>query len=105
MTKGGQDVALSDMNASLKGLGLVIVSWGNGVASVSGPPFGPFGLHDDHKVIAAKKDMQARKLAVLLGRRVTEFAVMQKLAKQRFGSLYTGEFIQISSRVHIGVGR
>jgi len=100
MGKGGQDVTLSDMNSSLKGLGLIVVSWGNGVPSVSGPPFGPFAMDDDHKVIAAKKDEQARRLAVLLGRRIAEFAVIQKLAKRKLGNVFTKEFVQIYPRVH-----
>ena len=93
MRKGGQDVTLSDMNNSLKGLGFILVSFGNGVNGISGPPFGPFAMDDDHKIVAAKNDELAQRLAITLGRRVAEVAVIQKIAKQKLGNLYTREFV------------
>ncbi|MDP2663143.1 MAG: NAD(P)H-dependent oxidoreductase [Dehalococcoidia bacterium] len=93
MRKGGQDVTLGDMNNSLKALGLILVSFGNGVNGISGPPFGPFSMNDDHKVVASKNDELGQRLAVGLGRRVAEFALMRKIAKQKLGDLYTSEFV------------
>jgi NAD(P)H-dependent FMN reductase len=94
MRKGGQDVTLGDINNSLKALGLILVSFGNGVNGITGPPFGPFSMHDDHKTVASKNDELAQRLAIGLGRRVAEFSVIQKIAKQKLGNLYSGEFVR-----------
>lgn len=94
MPTGGQDRCLESMDMSIRSLGMIPVHALFGCAGISGVPYGPLAGDDDGKVIAVKKDRFAQWTAILVGRRVAEVAVMQKLSKRRLGKLYDTEFIQ-----------
>jgi multimeric flavodoxin WrbA len=91
---GGQESCLEFMNMCIQDLEMIPVQWLNGATGVSGPPNGPLPANDDGTQIGLKNDRMARFLSVLVGRRVAEVAVMQKLSKRHFGGLYKQEFIQ-----------
>lgn len=91
---GGQEHCLHDMNSVMQGIEIIPVSWRLGAPGCSGHPFGPTPINDDGIAIGVKKDLEAKKLAVLVGRRVAEYAVMLKLAKRELGEVYTREFLQ-----------
>ena len=97
---GGQESCLEFMNMGIQELEMIPVQWMNGATGVSGPPNGPLPADDDGTQIALKKDRMAQFLAALVGRRVAEVAVMQKLAQRRLGSLYKQEFIQFYHPPH-----
>jgi multimeric flavodoxin WrbA len=97
---GGQESCLEFMNMGIQELEMIPVQWLNGATGVSGPPNGPLPADDDGTQIGLKKDRMAQFLAALVGRRVAEVAVMQKLTKRRLGSLYEQEFIQIYHPPH-----
>lgn len=88
------------MNAVIQGMEMIPVSWKLGAPGCSGPPFGPIPAQDEGKVIGVKKDSEANKLALLVGRRVAEYALMLKLAKHELGEIYTREFMQIVHPPH-----
>jgi hypothetical protein len=47
------------------------------------------------KGTGVKWDEHAKRLTAYSARRVVQFAVMQKIARQEFGDLYKNEFIQV----------
>lgn len=91
---GGQEHCLHDINSVMQGIEIIPVSWKLGAPGCSGHPFGPTPINDDGIAIGVKNDLEAKKLAVLVGRRVAEYAVMLKLSKRELGEVYTREFMQ-----------
>ena len=100
MPIGGQESCLMDMNNVLRAVEMIPVSWVFGAPGVSGPPYGPLPDGDDGHLIGQKKHRYGNWLAVLVGRRVAEFAVMLKIAKGELGDLYKKEFLQILHPPH-----
>ncbi len=99
---GGQESCLEFMNMGIQGLEMIPVPWLNGATGVSGPPNGPLPADDDGTQIGVKKDRMAQFLAALVGRRVAEVILIQKVAQRRLGSLYKQEFIQLYHPPHGG---
>jgi multimeric flavodoxin WrbA len=91
---GGQEHCLHDMNTVFQAIEMIPVSWKLGAPGCSGYPFGPTPANDDGRAIGVRNDLEAKKLAVLVGRRVAEYAVMLRLAKLELGAIYTREFMQ-----------
>ncbi len=94
MPMGGQDRCLESMEICTRALGMIPVHPLFGCSGTSGVPYGPLCGDDDGTVIAVKNDRFAQWTAILVGRRVAEVAVMQKLAKRHLGNLYHQEMIQ-----------
>lgn len=94
MPMGGQDRCLESMEICTRALGMIPVHALFGCSGTSGVPYGPLSGDDDGTVIAVKNDRFAQWTSVLVGRRVAEVAVMQKLAQRRLEPLYSQEFIQ-----------
>lgn len=90
----GTEVALADMNRMIQGMDMIPVSWLQGGAATSGPPYGPFPFEDNAKEIAVKKDRLGLWRTLMTGRRVAEIAVMMKLARRDLGEIYDKEFMQ-----------
>ncbi|MFC2003158.1 flavodoxin family protein [Chloroflexota bacterium] len=97
---GGQESCLVGMNNCIRALEMIPISWAHGACASSGPPLGPQPAEDDGKVIAVKNDRSARYIALVNARRVTETALMQKIAKQELDDLYLEEFIQVYHPPH-----
>lgn len=87
---GGQDNALHTTVAIAQAIETIVVAEG---AATSGPPYGPTEAEDDGRMIGAKNDLLGKMSVATVGRRVAEFAVMFKLAKQDIGELYHREFL------------
>jgi len=100
MAIGGQESCLEFMSMCIRELEMLPAHWGHGASSVSGPPYGPLPVDDDGTAIGVKKDRYGQWMAALVGRRVAEVAVMQKLAQRQLGNLYKQEFIQIYHPPH-----
>ena len=94
MPIGGQEICLRVINECVRELEMIPISWMQGAASTSGPPFGPLPADDDGSAVGAKKDKLGQWWAIRVGRRVAEFAVMLKLFKHELGDLYYREFMQ-----------
>jgi multimeric flavodoxin WrbA len=90
----GQDTCLHMMNMCNRFVEFIPVSWPLGVSATSGPAFGSIPLSDDGKMIGVKNDKMARFLAIYNGRRVAEWALILKLAKEELGNLYLQEFMR-----------
>jgi multimeric flavodoxin WrbA len=83
--EGGQESCLNIMNTCNRWVEGVPVSWPHGTPAHGGPP--------GSKEIVVKDDAMAKALSVINARRVAEFALMRKLARQEIGEeLYKNEF-------------
>jgi multimeric flavodoxin WrbA len=83
--EGGQESCLNIMNTCNRWVEGVPVSWPHGTAANGGPP--------GSKEVVVKDDAMAKSLSVINARRVAEFALMRKLARQEIGEeLYKREF-------------
>ena len=101
MPIAGQETCLQNMTMSMRTTEMLPVHWGLGAPTISGPPYGPVPSDDDGAVIGVENDRLGQWWSLLVGRRVAEIAVLQKIAKQQLGSLYNQEFIQ---RYHLPHG-
>jgi multimeric flavodoxin WrbA len=81
--EGGQESCLNIMNTCNRWNESLPVSWPHGT-----PASGSAGS----KEITVKNDARARLLSVVNGRRVAEFALMKRLAKEELGEVYKREF-------------
>lgn len=100
MIRGGQELCLQHMANCLRSLEMVPVDWGIGCTATSGPPYGPAPGEDDGTIIGVKNDKLALWQSTVVGRRVTEVALLRKAARKRLGSLYEKEFIQFLKPPH-----
>ncbi len=83
--EGGQESCLNIMNTCNRWVEAVPVSWPHGTVANGGPL--------SSKQIAVKDDPMATSLSVINARRIAEFALMIKLAKQEIGEeIYKREF-------------
>jgi multimeric flavodoxin WrbA len=83
--EGGQESCLNIMNTCNRWVEGLPVSWPHGTVA-NGSPAGS-------KELAVKDDEMAKTLSVINARRVAEFALMKKLARQEIGEeLYKSEF-------------
>jgi multimeric flavodoxin WrbA len=83
--EGGQESCLNIMNTCNRWVEGVPVSWPHGTPANGGPP--------GSKEVVVKDDQFAKTLSVINARRVAEFALMRKLARQEMGEeLYKREF-------------
>lgn len=82
--EGGQESCLNIMNTCNRWNESLPVSWPHGTAASGG--------RAGSGEIAVKNDAKARLLSVVNARRVAEFAMMKRLAKEELGDLYKREF-------------
>jgi multimeric flavodoxin WrbA len=82
--EGGQESCLNIMNTCNRWNESLPVSWPHGT-----PASGGFANSGE---IAVKSDAKARLLSVVNARRVAEFALMKKLAREELGEVYKREF-------------
>jgi multimeric flavodoxin WrbA len=83
--EGGHESCLNIMNTCNRWVEAIPVSWPHGTPARGGPL--------GSKEIVVKEDAMAKALSVINARRVAEFALMVKLAKQEIGeALYKREF-------------
>jgi len=99
MPFGGQEICLQHMAARMAAVEMIPVHFGCGASTVSGPPYGP-APYEDEGVIGVKNDKMGRFFTSLVGRRVAEFAVLIKIAKETLGDLYYREFVQLYHPPH-----
>lgn len=78
---GGQLTCMDHMDTVLAALEMIPFGWGGGAVFASGPPF------------TGRKDFMGLWLSVWAGRKITELAVMLKLARQEMIPLYNREFM------------
>ena len=96
----GQGNCLKTINNIMRELEMVPIAWMQGVPSASGAPYGPPMWEETPMDIGVKGDKLAHWWAVIGARRLVEFAVMLKLAKNQLGDIYRREFIQIYHPPH-----
>jgi len=90
--EGGQESCLNIMNTCNRWIECIPVSWPHGTPAKGGA----MGSNE----VLVKDDPIACSLSVINARRVAEFALMNKLAKQELGDIYTKEFYQVIHPPH-----
>jgi multimeric flavodoxin WrbA len=89
----GQESCLNIMNTCNRWVEYVPVAWPHGTGATGGPL--------DTKEILVKNDPMACNLSIINGRRVAEFALMNKLAKQEIEeAIYKSEFYHVIHPPH-----
>jgi multimeric flavodoxin WrbA len=91
--EGGQLSCIGEMGTVLVALEMLPIGWGasacgwgGGACLITGAPF------------VGRKDYMGIHMGVWAGRKVAEYAVMSRVARQKMGPLYTREFMQVFHR-------
>ena len=94
--ESGQETCLNVMNTCNRWVELIPVGWPHGTPASGGP----ITYKNEPVKIAVKEDQSANELSILNARRVAEFALVNKLAKQELGDVFSREFYEVIHPPH-----